>query len=158
VFRYQRTSDATDTVAVASGAAVYLSDGTIIALGNRELTWRRAAQAPDQIVTAQVALMPTHPGEITVNSVGLPSTAALLARSTITMAADHALINTATAVDGATMRKLVVYAYPARAAWVIATAPVAAAISANWSPDGKFVALIDASEQPNRLTVVASPR
>ena len=47
VFRFDLLTGRSSTIAISSAAAAYTSDGTIIALGSQELTWRRAVASPD---------------------------------------------------------------------------------------------------------------
>src|SRR5207245_11193328 len=56
IFRLDLTSGRRSTIAVSSAAAAYATDGTIIALGSQELSWKRAASQSNAKVKAQIAL------------------------------------------------------------------------------------------------------
>jgi len=44
-------------VAISSAAAAYASDGTIVALGNSQLSWKRVALDPGARAKAEIALL-----------------------------------------------------------------------------------------------------
>jgi hypothetical protein len=159
-FRYDRTSAGSVVVAIASGAAAYASDGAIIALGNERLSWDRARTASRKAMAAKIALWSVGQEEITINSLGFETTPELLARASMIFAprSDDGLIDVATLKASGPMRELIEYSYPARAAFVLATTSLDAAIGMSWSPDGKLIALVDGSAQPKIMTVIAPPR
>jgi hypothetical protein len=159
IFRFDMTSGRSSLVAVSSGAAAYATDGTIVALGNRELSWRRAAQ-PSARVKAEIALFNPHTPEIKLNSLGFETTPALMAESSMvySSASDDGVIDIAIPQAERRLRELIEYSYPARAAFVLASGPAQGPVMMSWSPDGKMIAIVDANQAFSMLTVLAPPR
>jgi len=164
IFRFDMSSGQSSLVAISSGAAAFANDGTIIALGNRELSWRQAAQGSAK-VKAEIALLDSHATEINLNSLGFETTPALLAAATMvySSASDDGIIDIGIAnIAGGLLRELIEYSYPARAAFVLASGPMQGPVSMSWSPDGKLVAIVDGNQSASRrltmLTVLAPPR
>lgn len=160
IFRYDLSSGRSVVVAIASGAAAYASDGTIVALGNSGLTWRRAAAAPDQPLHPQVALWRRDAQELTINPLGVATTARLLAESRMVFSrvADAGVIDIVALGGEGPRRALIEYSYRARAAWPLATCAIDAPLALSWSPDGKAIAVVDRGAEPNPLTVITPPR
>jgi hypothetical protein len=160
IFRYDRASGGSAVIAVASGAAAHAADGTIIAVGNERLTWRIARAASEQPVAAQIALLPPGQQEVTINSLGFETTPAWLARASMAFSpsANAGVIDIVAIKALQPTRELIEYSYSARAAFVLAGTTPDAPIGLSWSPDGKMIAIVDASIQPNILTVLAAPR
>lgn len=159
IFRFDMTSGRSSLVAIASGAAAYATDGTIVALGNSELSWRRAAQ-PSARVKAEIALFNPHTPEIVLNSLGFETTPALMAESTMvySTASDDGVIDIAIPEAERLLRELIEYSYPARAAFVLASGPAQGPVMMSWSPDGKLIAIVDANQSLSMLTVLVPPR
>jgi hypothetical protein len=160
IFRYDLGSGRSVVVAIASGAAAYASDGTIVALGDSWLTWRRAAASPDKPLNLQVALWRLGAQEITINSIGIATTAALLAHSRMIFSrvSDDGVIDVVARGGEGLRRELIEYSYPARAAFALASCAIDAPLAISWSPDGKAIAIVDRGAQPNLLTVITPPR
>ncbi len=160
IFRYDHASGISTVVAIASGAAAYASDGTIIAIGNERLTWRSASTASTQPITAQVALFSAGQSAVTINSLGFETTPELLTRASMVLASpsNNGLLDIAAIKMLQPIRQLVEYSYPTRAAFALAGMAPDTVIAMSWSPDNKLIAVIDGSAQPPRLTIIAAPR
>jgi hypothetical protein len=160
IFRYDRLSGESVVVAIASGAAAYTADGTIIALGNERLTWRTARTAARQAIAAKIARWTVDRQELTINSLGFDTTPELLAQAAMVFApgSDDGLIDIVAIKGGQSVRELIEYSYAARAAFVLATTSLDVVIGKSWSPDGKLIALVETTAQPGILTVIAPPR
>jgi len=160
VFRYDHASGVSSLVAIASGAAAYASDGSTIAIGNEQLTWRSASSGSTKPIVAQIALFPPGDGSITVNSLGFETTPELLARTSMLFApsVNTGLIDIAAVKTMEPLRELIEYSYSGRAAFALAALPPDASIAASWSPDNKLIAFIDTGARPPRLTIIAPPR
>ncbi|MBV8361899.1 MAG: hypothetical protein JO189_28790 [Deltaproteobacteria bacterium] len=160
VFRFDILAGRSATIAISSGAAAYASDGTIIALGSQELSWRRAVAEPMSRVKAQIALFDPHQSLTTINSLGFATQSALLAQSTMmfSQVSNDAIIDTA--ISGATgpVRLIIEYSYPARAAFVLAHGEVQGPVAISWSPDGKQIAIVDGDATHSILAVIAPPK
>lgn len=156
VFRYDLTSGRTAVVAIASGAAAYASDGTIVALGNNSLTWQRAAAQPDKLLNLHVALSRSDHQEVTIRSIGVATTPDLLARARLIFlgGSDHGVIDIVVLAGEGPQRELLEYSYPARATFALASVELDAPLAISWSPDGKAIAIVDGGVQPNLLTVI----
>jgi len=160
VFRFDLMTGLSTTIAISSGAAAYASDGTIIALGSQELSWRRAVAEPMSLVKAQVALFDPQQSLTTISWLGFATQPALLAQSTMVLsqASNDAIIDTAIPLATGLVREIIEYSYPARAAFVLAHGAVVGPIAISWSPDGKQIAIIDGDATGRTLAVIAPPK
>jgi WD40 repeat protein len=160
VFRFNFKAGRRSIVAIASGAAAFASDGTIIAFGSQELSWRRAVAEPTSPVKAQIALFDPHQNLITINSLGFDLPPALMAESTMVFSqvSNDAIIDTAIPGPTGLVRELIEYSYPARAAFILAHGPVRGPIAISWSPDGRQIAIIDGDTTHRTLGVITPPR
>jgi len=160
IFSYDLLNGRRATIAISSGAAAYATDGTIIALGSQDLSWRRAAAEPMSQVKAQIALFDPHQSLKTINSLGLVTQPALLAQSTMVFSqiSNDAIIDTAIPGTTGPVREIIEYSYPARAAFVLAHGAVQGPIAISWSPDGKQIAIVDGDATRGTLAVIAPPK
>jgi hypothetical protein len=160
IFRFDLNTGQRSAVAISSGAATYASDGTIIALGSQELSWRRAIAEPMAPVKAQIALFDPHQNLVTINSLGFATQPILLAQSTMiwSPASNDAIIDTAIPGSTELLREIIEYSYRTRGAFVLAHGPVRGPIALSWSPDGKQVAIVDGDENHHTLSVITPPR
>jgi hypothetical protein len=101
-------------IAVSSAAAAYASDGTIIAMGNGQLSWKRVAQNPGAPIKAEIALLNPLTAVVTINSLGFQTPPAMFARSSmvLTVASDSAAIDTFVPASDGLLRELIDYSYP----------------------------------------------
>lgn len=160
VFRFDVPAGRSATIAISSGAAAYASDGTIIALGSQELSWRRAVAEPMSPVKAQIALFDPHQSLTTINSLGFATQPALLAQSTMmfSQVSNDAIIDTAIPGSTGPVRLIIEYSYPARAAFVLAHGEAGGPAAISWSPDGKQIAIVDGDATHRTLAVIAPPK
>jgi hypothetical protein len=160
VFRFDLMTGRSATIAISSGAAAYASDGTIIALGSQELSWRQAAAEPKSRVKAQVALFDPHQSLKTISWLGFATQPAVLAQSTMVLSpvSNDAIIDTAIPVPTGLIREIIEYSYGARAAFVLAHGAVRGPVAISWSPDGKQIAIVDGDATGCSLVVIKPPR
>lgn len=160
VFRYDLVSGRSALIAVSSQAAAWASNGSIIAVGNSKLSWRRVAQEPNAMAKVEVAVFDPVAPEVQINSLGFETLPAMIAHSTITFspASDDAIIDTYVPAIGATMRKLIEYSSGVRSAFLIATGPALGPVAMSWSPNGRVLALLDGNAQHSVLTLLVPPR
>ena len=160
VFRFDLQTRQRFTIAISSGAAAYAGDGTIVALGSQEVSWRRAVAEPMAPVKAQIALFDPHQNLITINSLGFATYPRLLAQSTMiwSQASNDAIIDTAIPGPTELVREIIEYSYPTREAFVLAHGPVRGPVALSWSPDGKEVAILDGDETHHTLSVITPPK
>jgi hypothetical protein len=157
IFQHDIASASNVVVAISSGSAAYASDGTIIALGNESLAWTQAAATPDKPVNLQVSLRRAGGQEININSIGVATTATLLARSRIIFSrvSDKGVIDVIALSGDGPRRELLEYSYRTRATFGLATCSLDAPLAISWSPDGNLIAVLDSGVRPNLLTVIA---
>jgi hypothetical protein len=160
VFRFDLTAGRSVPIAISSGAAAYASDGTVVALGNSELSWKRIAANPATKAKAQIALFDPHLSEIKISSLGFETTPTMLAHSSMAFstASDDGAIDVAIPAVAGGLREVIEYSYPARAAFVLAAGGAQGPLMISWSPDGKMIALVEGNSQLSTLTVIAPPR
>ncbi len=159
VFHFDLIGSRNTPIAISSGAAAYATDGTIIALGSKNLTWQRAAAEPGLEVKAQIALFDPYQSLKTINSLGFETQPALLAQSTMVFSevSNDGIIDTAVPGVAGPVREVIEYSYPARAAFVLAHGTVQGPVAISWSPDGKLVAIIDGNSTRRTVAVLAPP-
>jgi hypothetical protein len=160
IFRYELASRAITLVAVSSSAAAYSSDGAIIAVVNRELSWRRVAAQPQAKVKVEIAAFDPKQSEIRINSLGFETRAALLARGSMVFSAasNDAVIDAYLPAVPVPIRELIEYSYPAQSAFVLARGPAQGPVMMSWSPDGHIVAIVDGDAHVSTLTLLVPPR
>jgi hypothetical protein len=159
VFRLIVATGQRIVVAVSSLAAAYASDGTIVAMGNGRLSWKRVEQDPGAPAKAEIALLNPLTAEVTINSLGFRTPPAMFARSTmvLTPTSDSAAIDTFVPEAGVLLRELIDYSYPSRSAFVLASGRANGALTMSWS-DGGALAIVDGDAALARLTVLIPPR
>jgi hypothetical protein len=159
-YRYDLTTNAARLVAISSGAAAFVGNDQILALGSRALTISTAKGEPQRPVRAQVAISNQSGSEIEVESLGFNTTPAMLADSamTYTRATDAAAIATFSPTPEGPVRKIVIYSVAPKRAFLIAFGPARGLVSMSWSPHGRYLALADGDGTAAALTVLAPPR
>jgi hypothetical protein len=160
IFRYELVSRASTLVAVSSSAAAYASDGAIIAVVNRELSWRRVAAQPQAKVKVEIAAFDPKQAEIRINSLGFETQAALLAQGSMVFSAasNDAVIDAYLPAVPVPIRELIEYSYPSQSAFVLARGPARGPVMMSWSPDGHIVVIVDGNAQASSLTLLVPPR
>ena len=159
-YRYDVLGKATRLIAVASGAAIFVGNSDVLALGSRGLTFGKIRNAPDAPCRAEVALSNASGNETDVESLGFNTTPTMLAASTMTYSreSDSAAIATFSPTPGGPQRKLVVYSVAAQRAFLIAFGPARGGLTMSWSNHGRYLAIADGDSYQSALTIVAPPR
>jgi hypothetical protein len=160
VYRFTVATGRRTLIAVSAAAAAFASDGTIVALGNSQLSWKRLAQKPDQPIKAEIALLNPLTAVVTINSLGFETPPTIFARSwmLLTPASDDAAIDTFVPESNALRRELIEYSYPARSAFVLASGRPAGPLSMSWSTNGRALAIVDSDGAHAKLTVLIPPQ
>ena len=160
IFRYELATGASTLVAVSSSAAAYASNGAIIAVVNRELSWRRVATQPQANVKVEIAAFDPKQSEIRLNSLGFETPAALLARSSMVFsgASDDAVIDAYLPAVPVPIRELIEYSNPTQSAFMLARGPARGPIMMSWSPDGHMLAIVDGNARASTLSLIVPPR
>jgi hypothetical protein len=159
-YRYDLASNAVRLVAISSGAAAFVGNDQVLALGNGALTFRGTQFAPEGPIRAEVALSNPTGSDTEVESLGFNSTPAMLAASTMTYtgATDTAAIATFSPTNSGPMRKIVIYSVAARRAFLVAFGPARGVLAMSWSPRGRYLAIADGDSGASALTIVSPPR
>ncbi len=160
VFRYNIVDGKTDLIAVSSSAAAYTGEGVVMALGNRELTQQTAAALPDKRVTAQIASFVPRQGHTIVDSLGIPTTPAMMMASTMTYShgfAELAMQLYADAAAGPT-REIVTFSIVDRKAFVLASGGVSGVAVIGWAPGANQLVIFDGDGATGALAVITPSR
>jgi hypothetical protein len=160
VLRFSPATATSALIAVSSSAAAYASDGTIVALGNGGLSWKRIARDPDARAKAEIALINPRTAVVTINSLGFQTLPAMFAQSSMvfTTASDSAAIDTFVPQPDRLLRELIDYSYPDRSAFVLASGTARGPLLMSWSSDGRSLAIVDGDASLAMLTVIIPPR
>jgi hypothetical protein len=160
VFRFTLATAQRTLIAVSSSAAAYASDGTIIAMGNGQLSWKHVAQDPGAPIKAEIALLNPMTAVVTINSLGFRTPPALFARSSMifTSGSDSAAIDTFVPAPDGLLRELIDYSYPSRSAFVLASGHAAGPLTMSWSANGRALAIVDGDSSLAKLTVLIPPQ
>ncbi len=158
-YSYDIASQRARLVAVSSGAAAFIETGDVLALGNSSLTFGKARDAPLAPVIAQLATSNESHSEIDINSLGFNTTAALLAESSMTYNSQskYAAMSTFSPSPSGPSRKVVVYSVPNKNAFLVAFGPARGPAPMSWSPQGRYLAIVDGGLGDSALTIISPP-
>ncbi len=160
VFRYDTHKHGSDVVAIASAAAVYLQDGSILALGNRSLSWRSVAANPDAPFIAQLALFSPKLDKTQVESLGRPTSPVMLSQSAMVYSQpfDEAAIELYRFGPHGPEREIVTFSRPDQKAFVIASGPIRGTVTLAWVPNTDRLLIFDGDGTSGGLTILSPPR
>jgi hypothetical protein len=161
VYQYNIANGAEKLVAVSTSAASYTDGGEVIALGNQNLTFRTAIEHPEQQVLAQVAISETEQSQIDVKPLGFTTVPTMLAQSTMVYAkgSDDAAMQIYAPSQPVAWRKIVTYSLRSDSAFLIAAGPAKGTVTTSWSPQGRWVAILDGEPTLGTvLSVLVPPR
>jgi len=108
-YRYDIASHSARLVAIGTGAAVFVGDDDILALGNSTLNFRKIRNAPMEPTRAEIAVSNERNSEVEVDSLGFNTTPAMLAESRMIYATENhlAAITTFTPTRSGPIRQLI---------------------------------------------------
>ncbi len=160
VFRYAIASRKTELIAVSSGAAAYTDAGVIMALGNRELNAQTAMSSPNRRVTAQIASFDPKQSQALVNTLGTPTTPAMMMASTMAYSHGGAELALQLYVAGPNgpIREIVTYSILDRKAFVLASGPFRGTAVIGWSPNANDLAIFDGDGTAGALALITPER
>ena len=160
VFRYDFGKQTSDIVAIASAGAVYLADGSILALGNRALSWRSVAANPTAPVTAQLALFSPRLDKTQVKSLARPTSPVMLSQSSMvySQALDEAAIQLFTNEPNGPAREIIAFSRPDQKAFLIAHGPIRGVVTLAWMPITNRLLIFDGDGASGSLTILTPPR
>jgi hypothetical protein len=159
-YRYDVAKNTSRLVAIASGAAAFVSKSSILVLGSGGLNFRKIQNSPNGPCRAEVAVSNASGSDIDIQSLGLNSTPAMLAdsRMTYTAASDTAAITTFSPTPTGPERKIVIYTVAAQRAFLVAFGPANGIVTTSWSPQGRYLAIADGDASGSALTIMNPPR
>ncbi len=160
VFHYNIASRKVTLIAVSSSAAAYTGAGIIMALGNRDLNPQSAASSPDQRVTAQIASFDPKASQTLVDTLGTPTTPAMMMASTMTYSHGFAELALQLYVAGPAgpRREIVAFSIIDRKAFVLASGPFRGVAVIGWSPAANRLVIFDGDGATGALAVIAPKR
>jgi hypothetical protein len=161
VYQYNIATGAEKVVAVSSSAASFTDGSDVIALGNQQLTFRRAIERPGEPILAQVAISEPEQSEVDVKTLGFTTIPTMLAQSTMAYAksSDDAAMQIYAPSLPVAWRKIVTYSLRSDSAFLIAAGPAKGTVTMSWSPQGRWVAILDGDvSTATVLSVLVPPR
>ncbi len=160
VFRYSIARGTTELVAVSSSAAAYIGEGIVMALGNRDLNPQTAASSPDKRVTAELASLVPKQGKTVIDTLGRPTTPAMLMAST--MSYTHGFAELAlqlfVAAPGGPMREILTFSIIDRKAFVLASGPARGVAVIGWAPSTNHLVIFDGDGVTGAVALITPAR
>ncbi len=158
VYLYDLLSGQTNLIAASSSAAAFTRTDAVMALGSLDIN--PANIQPDQRVTAQIASF--IPGQATkvVNSLGIPTTPAMLMASTLSYSqgfGELALELYASRPEGPT-REIVTFSVLGRKAFLLAHGPARGEALIAWWPGTNHLVIFDGDGVTGALAIVTPER
>jgi hypothetical protein len=160
VFRYNIADGKTELIAVSSSAGAYTGGGIVMALGNRDLNPQSAASSPNKRVTAQIASFVPRQGQTIVDSLGIPTTPAMMMASTMIYSHGFAELALQLYADGAggPTREIVTFSIVDRKAFVLASGGVNGVVVIGWAPAANHLVIFDGDGATGALAVITPER
>ena len=160
VFRYNLADGKTELIAVSSSAAVYTGEGIVMALGNRDLNPQTAASEPDKRVTAQLASFVPSQGQTVINTLGIPTTPAMMMASTMVYTHGFAQLALQLYADrpAGPSREIVTFSIVDRKAFVLASGSVRGVAVIGWAPNANHLVIFDGDGALGVLAVITPAR
>jgi hypothetical protein len=160
VFRYNIADGKTELIAVSSSAGAYTGGGIVMALGNRDLNPQSAASSPNKRVTAQIASFVPRQGQTIVDSLGIPTTPAMMMASTMIYSHGFAELALQLYADGAggPTREIVTFSIVDRKAFVLASGGVNGVVVIGWAPAANHLVIFDGDGARGALAVITPER
>jgi hypothetical protein len=160
VYRHSIEDNTDKLIGVSTGAASLSNGGESIVLGNQKLTFRMAADKPDEPLPAQVALADPDESQISLKPLGFDTIAPMFAASTMTYSRSEDEVAIQTFAPGAPVpwRKIITYTLQDESAFLIATGPWRGTASMSWSTHGHWIAIVDGDQTRATLTIILPPR
>src|SRR5208282_2140459 len=160
VFRYNLADGKTELIAVSSSAAVYTGEGIVMALGNRDLNPQTAASEPDKRVTAQLASFVPSQGQTVINTLGIPTTPAMMMASTMVYTHGFAQLALQLYADrpAGPSREIVTFSIVDRKAFVLASGSVHGVAVIGWAPNANHLVIFDGDGALGVLAVITPAR
>jgi hypothetical protein len=159
VYRYNIATGAEHLVGVSTGAAAFAAGSDTVALGNQQLTFKRAIERPEQPLLAQIAIAKPEQGQVDLKSLGFETVPEMFARSTMeySRGADEAAMQIYAPSIPVPWRKIVTYSLHYDSAFLLAEGPARGAVTMSWSLRGRWLALLDGDATAGTVLTVLAP-
>jgi hypothetical protein len=159
VFKYNIATGAEHLMGVSTGAASFAAGSDTLTLGNRELTFTRAIDRPEDPVVAQVAVAQADLTEVDVKSLGFDTWPDMLAQSTMAYSkgADEAAMQIYAPSKPVPWRKIVTYSVHYDSAFLLAEGPAQGIVTMSWSLRGRWLAFLDGDATIGTVMTVLEP-
>ncbi|MGH7815095.1 MAG: hypothetical protein ACREQI_13975 [Candidatus Binataceae bacterium] len=161
LYEYNIASGAEHAMGISTAAAAFTNGGSILAIGDQNLSFKLALRQPNRPLLVQAAVIRPDHSEVDLKSLGFYSTPAMLAHSSMaySRATDRATIQTFAPSLPVPWRKIVEYSVAAGAAYLLAEGPADGTVTMSWSPKGRWLAILDGGGATGTdLAVLAPPR
>ena len=131
-----------------------------MALGNRDLNPQTAASSPDKRVTAQIASFVPRQGQTMVDTLGIPTTPAMMMASTMVYSHGFAELALQLYADGPAgpTREIVTFSIVDRKAFVLASGAVRGVAVIGWAPGANHLVIFDGDGTTGALAVITPER
>jgi hypothetical protein len=159
VFKYNIATGAEHLMGVSTGAASFAAGSDTLTLGNRELTFTRAIDRPEDPVVAQVAVAQADLTEVDVKSLGFDTWPDMLAQSTMAYSkgADEAAMQVYAPSKPVPWRKIVTYSLRYDSGFLLAEGPAQGVVTMSWSLKGRWLAFLDGDATAGTVMSVLEP-
>ena len=159
VFKYNIATGAEHLMGVSTGAASFAAGSDTLTLGNRDLTFTRAIERPEEPVAAQVAVAQADLTEVDVKSLGFDTWPEMLAQSTMAYSkgADEAAMQVYAPSKPVPWRKIVTYSLRYDSGFLLAEGPAQGVVTMSWSLKGRWLAFLDGDATAGTVMSVLEP-
>jgi len=159
VYKYNIATGAEHLMGVSTGAASFAAGSDTLTLGNRDLTFTRAIERPEDPVVAQVAVAQADLTEVDVKSMGFDTWPEMLAQSTMAYSkgADEAAMQIYAPSKPVPWRKIVTYSLRYDSAFLLAEGPAQGTVTMSWSLRGRWLAFLDGDATAGTVMSVIEP-
>ncbi len=159
VFKYNITTGAEHLMGASTGAASFTAGSDTLTLGNRDLSFTRAIERPEEPVVAQVAIAQADLTEVDVKSLGFDTWPDMLAQSTMAFSkgADEAAMEIYAPSKPVPWRKIVTYSLRYDSGFLLAEGPAEGIVTMSWSLKGRWLAFLDGDATTGTVMSVLEP-
>jgi hypothetical protein len=159
VFKYNIATGAEHLMGVSTGAASFAAGSDTLTLGNRDLTFTRAIERPEEPVAAQIAVAQADLTEVDVKALGFDTWPDMLAQSTMAYSkgADEAAMQIYAPSKPVPWRKIVTYSLRYDSGFLLAEGPAEGTVTMSWSLKGRWLAFLDGDATAGTVMSVLEP-
>jgi len=161
LYEYNIATGAEHPMGISTGAADFTTSGSVLVLGNHNISYKLAGEQPDRLLLAEVALSNPNHSEVDIRPLGFDSTPAMFAHSSMSYsgASDQAAMQVFAPSIPVPWRKIVEYSLVSSSSYLLAAGPARGIVTMSWSPKGRWLAILDGDAAiGTALAVLAPPR